>query len=60
MNMKVRRFDASIAYTTPEGKTQEEEFPVRAADYAAANRIALDYVLKVLKLDDFELRIVGA
>jgi hypothetical protein len=60
MNMKVRRFDASIDYTTPEGKTQEEEFPVRAADYAAANRIALDYVLKVLKLDDFELRIVGA
>ena len=48
MNMKVRRFDASIAYTTPEGKTQEEEFPVRAADYAAANRFALDYVRKVL------------
>jgi hypothetical protein len=60
MNMKVRRFAASIAYTTPEGQTQEDEFPVRAADYATANRIAFDYVLKVLKLEDFELRIVGA
>jgi hypothetical protein len=39
---------------------QEEEFPVRAVDYATASRIAFDYVLKVLKLEDFELRIVGA
>ena len=60
MNMKIRRFDASIAYTNPEGKTQEDEFPVRAADYTTASRIAFDYVLKVLKLEDFELRIVGA
>ena len=60
MNTRVRRFAASIAYTTPEGMTQEEEFPVRAADYATASRIAFDYVLKVLKLEDFELRIVGA
>ena len=56
----VRRFAASVTYRSTEGRDQEEEFPVLAADPPTANQLALAYVLEVLRLDDFELRIVGA
>ncbi|HZF11713.1 MAG TPA: hypothetical protein VFE33_23245 [Thermoanaerobaculia bacterium] len=56
----VRRFEASVTYRDGEGKEQEEMFPVHARDYAAANELAFQYVLNVLKLDEFELRLVGA
>jgi len=57
---KVRSFSVSISYRDENGKLQEEEFPVQAFDYEAASRMALDYVLKVLRYEDFELRLVGA
>lgn len=38
----------------------EEIFPVYMEDYLAAKSLALSYVLQVLKLRDFELRMVGA
>ena len=57
---KVRFFSASVAYRDENGKLQEEDFPVQAFDYETASRMALAYVLKVLRHDDFELRLVGA
>jgi len=56
----VRRFEASVTYRDPQGQEQEEAFPIHAHSYEAANRLAFAYVLTVLKLDDFELRLVGA
>jgi len=50
----------SVAYQNTTGQMQEDDFPVRAQDYATASRIAFTYVLNVLKYKDFELRIVGS
>ena len=58
--MKVRRFTASVEYKDAEGRTQEENFPVTVEDYATATALAETYVLRVIKLRDFELRLVGA
>ena len=57
---RVRRFQASVAYLDSAGVEMEETFPVVAADPDAARDLAIAYVLKVLKLEDFELRIIGA
>ena len=54
----VRPFAASVAYRDGEGKNQEEHFPVLAANPQTANHLALTYVLQILRLDDFELRVV--
>lgn len=58
--MAVRRFAARVTYRDRDGALHEEEIPLRAEDYGAANRLLLAYVLQVLKLRDFELRLVGA
>jgi hypothetical protein len=58
--MKVRPFTASVTYRNADGQTTEETFPVRSSDYTAASRLAVAYILQVLKLQDFEMRIVGA
>lgn len=55
----VRSFAASVTFRI-EGKLQEEEFPVQAFDYAAATSMAFSYVLSVMRLADFELRVVGS
>jgi hypothetical protein len=55
----VRNFSASVTFNQ-EGQSQEEEFPVLAHDYDQATRMAFTYVLQVMRLDDFELRVVGA
>ena len=57
---KVRCFVASVTYREIDGKDKEETFPVCVTDYSTAQSLALSYVLKILKLEDFELRIVGA
>jgi hypothetical protein len=57
MKMKVRRFSALVAR---EGLAEEESFPVNAADYETARHLALVYVLNVLKLKEFELRVIGS
>lgn len=57
---RVRSFAASISYRDENGKLQEEEFPIQAFDYETASRMALTYVLEVLRHQDFELRLVGA
>jgi hypothetical protein len=57
---KVHPYKASVTYRNREGQEIEEAFPVRTADRAAATDLAVAYVLKVLKLQEFEIRIVGA
>lgn len=60
MPAKVRAFAASVEFRDATGRVVEESFPLRAADSGAANRLALAYVLEVLKHQEFELRVVGA
>jgi hypothetical protein len=60
MNLKIRLYSASVSYRNSLGKMQEDSFPVRASDPAAASEIAFLYVREVLKLEDFELRVVGS
>jgi hypothetical protein len=43
-----------------EGQEVEEVFPLRAMDRAAASGLAVAYVLRILKLQEFEIRIIGA
>lgn len=56
---KILSYAASVTYVNADGKRQEDEFPLRESNYAAAQNLALNYVLQVLKLSDFELRIAG-
>ncbi len=58
--LKIRPYSASVAYRNADGKRQEEEFPVHATDPAAASELAFLYVRHVMKLEDFELRVLGA
>jgi hypothetical protein len=55
MKGRIRRFAATVTH-----ESQEEELPVYAPDAEAAKRLALAYILQVMKLTDFELRLVGA
>jgi hypothetical protein len=57
---RVRRFEACVTYRGPEGRDVEEIFPVYVEDYLTAKSVALTYILEVLKLQDFELRMVGS
>lgn len=57
---KVRRFVASVTYRETDGTDREDTFPVQVEDYDMARSVAFAYVLQILKLEDFELRIVGA
>jgi hypothetical protein len=58
--LKVRAYSATVAYRNLEGKQQEEEIPVRATDPAEASHLVFLYVRQVMKLEDFELRVVGS
>jgi hypothetical protein len=57
---RIRRFEACVTYRGPDGVDVEEIFPVYMEDYPTAQAVALSYILQVLKLKDFELRMVGA
>ena len=57
---RVRRFDVCVTYRNREGVDLEEIFPVYVEDYLTAKSVALNYILEVLKLQDFELRMVGS
>ena len=57
---RVRPYAASVTYRNGEGKLQEEEFPVISHDHSGASRLAFAYVLQIMKLEDFELRVVGS
>ena len=57
---KVRLFEAEVTYRAPDGAERGEKFPVRAGGFDEAREMAERYVLEVLKLEEFELRMVGA
>lgn len=57
---RILPYAVSVTYRDVQGKLQEEEFPLRASDYTSAQRIAFTYVLEVMKLKEFELRVAGA
>jgi hypothetical protein len=56
---KVYPYSAFVTYRSAEGREIEDVFPVRTMDRAAASDLAVAYVLTVLKLQEFEIRIVG-
>jgi hypothetical protein len=56
---KLRTFSAQVTYKDSVGVSCEETFPVTVADYDTAKDLAFRYVVEVLKLKDFELRIAG-
>jgi hypothetical protein len=49
----------TVTYRDGAGRPHEESFPVRAYDHAMATDMAFAYVLQVLRLEEFELRVVG-
>jgi hypothetical protein len=53
------RYRACVTYRGLQGET-EEEFPVVAFTPSEARDLAFAYTLRVLKLQDFELRVLGA
>lgn len=58
--MAVRLFMASVSFQNEWGQRREETFPIRTHETRIANEMAMSYVLGVLRLRDFELRVVGA
>jgi hypothetical protein len=56
----VHQYAVSVTYRNSNAEDQREEFPVFAPDSATANDMALAYVIRVLKLSELELRIVGS
>jgi hypothetical protein len=48
-----------VTFRSSGGVKREDSFPVQVEDYSTANLVAVSYVLQVLRLEDFELRIAG-
>ena len=53
-------YSARLSYEEPRGHLHEDAFPVVALTHQEATKLAFAYVLEVLKLRDFELRVLGA
>jgi hypothetical protein len=56
---KVHHFVASVSYEK-DRLQHTEEWPVYAWDHPMATQMAVAYAVQVLKLKDFELRVVGS
>jgi hypothetical protein len=56
---KVHHFVASVSYEK-DRQHLTEEWPVYAWDHPMATQMAVAYAVQVLKLKDFELRVVGS
>lgn len=57
---KVRQFTAYVMYRDEAGAEREESFPVHTHSFDKAKDTAFRYAVNVLRLQDFELRMVGA
>jgi hypothetical protein len=57
--VRVRLYAATVTYRDGDGRAHEESFPVHAHDHAMATEMALAYVLQVLRIREFELRVLG-
>ena len=53
-------YAARLTFEEPRGHVHEDSFPVVASTHEEATRLAFVYVLQVLKLGEFELRVLGA
>jgi hypothetical protein len=60
MMKKVRQFTAYVVYKDEAGAEREESFPVHTHSFDKAKDTAFQYVVDVLRIDDFELRMVGS
>lgn len=58
--MTLRLHSATVIHRDVDGRVHEQKFPIRAADNDKACEMALAYVLEVLKLKEFELRVVSS
>jgi hypothetical protein len=59
--LRVRQFTATVYDRHPAaGQKEAESFPVQAPDYVTARLWAFAYVLQILRLKDFELRMAGS
>jgi hypothetical protein len=56
---RIRSYLAKVSYRQ-DGEERDESFPVRTSDHQDATRLAVAYILDVLRLAEFELRIVGS
>ncbi|HVF60967.1 MAG TPA: hypothetical protein VNJ70_14265 [Thermoanaerobaculia bacterium] len=57
--MTLRLYSATVIHHDADGRVHEQRFPIRATEHEEACEMAFAYVLEVLKLKEFELRIVG-
>ncbi len=60
MMKRTRQFTAYVVYKDQGGAEREESFPVLTHSFDKAKDTALRYVLNVLRIQDFELRMVGS
>ncbi|HYI84544.1 MAG TPA: hypothetical protein VEX11_15230 [Acetobacteraceae bacterium] len=60
MMKKMRQFTAYVVYKDQGGAECEESFPIHTHSFDKAKDTALRYVLNVLRIEDFELRMVGS
>jgi hypothetical protein len=58
--MGVSRYGATVLFRDTTGRERREAFPLVTFDHQAATRLAVAYVVEVLGLLEFELRVVGS
>lgn len=56
----VRLYAATVTFRDATGRDHQEAFPVVTSDHQSATRLATAYVLDVLGLQEFELRVLGS
>jgi hypothetical protein len=56
----VRRYEATVSFRDAAGRERQEGFPLVTFDHQGATRLAVAYVVDVLGLLEFELRVVGS
>ena len=56
----VSRYEATVSFRDAAGLDRQEAFPLVTFDHQGATRLAVAYVVEVLGLLEFELRVVGS
>lgn len=56
----VSRYQATVSFRDAAGVERQEVFPLVTFDHQQATRLAVAYVVEVLGLLEFELRVVGS
>ena len=58
--LAVSRYEAIVSFRDAAGQERQEAFPLVTFDHPRATRLAVAYVVEVLGLLEFELRVVGS